>query len=109
MGKEKDSAQKTIETIRRKARRKHSAENKICIVMEGLKGEDTIAELWRKNYRYGQTTHQMAAWAITLTCAAPRPAHGSARSIPTTCGGGAQSSLLLALKAPAIPIGHLVA
>jgi transposase-like protein len=48
MGKERDSAQKTIDTIRRKTRRKHSAENKIRIVMEGLKGEDTVAELCRR-------------------------------------------------------------
>jgi transposase len=47
MGKE-DSAQKTINTIRRKARRKYSAEEKIRIVMEGLKGEDTIAKLCRR-------------------------------------------------------------
>jgi transposase len=48
MGKDKDSAQKTIDTIRRKTRRRHSAEEKIRIVMEGLKGEDTIAELCRR-------------------------------------------------------------
>jgi transposase-like protein len=48
MGKERDSAQKTIDTIRRKTRRKHSAEEKIRIVMEGLKGEETIAELCRR-------------------------------------------------------------
>ena len=48
MGKEKRSAQKTIDTIRRKTRRKHSAEEKIRIVLEGLKGEETIAELCRR-------------------------------------------------------------
>lgn len=44
----KDSAQKTIDTIRRKTRRSYSAEEKIRIVMEGLKGEGTIAELCRR-------------------------------------------------------------
>ena len=48
MGKEQRSAQKTIDTIRRKTRRKHSAEEKIRIVLEGLKGEETIAELCRR-------------------------------------------------------------
>lgn len=48
MAKEKDSAQKTIDTIRRKTQRKHSAEEKIRIVLEGLRGEDTIAELCRR-------------------------------------------------------------
>lgn len=47
MAKEKDSAQKTIETIRRKTQRKHSAEEKIRIVLEGLRGEESIAELCR--------------------------------------------------------------
>ena len=48
MVKEKDSAQKTIDTIRRKTQRKHSAEEKIRIVLEGLRGEETIAELCRR-------------------------------------------------------------
>ena len=48
MGKEKDSAQRTIDTIRRKTRRQHSAEEKIRIVLEGLRGEETIAELCRR-------------------------------------------------------------
>jgi transposase len=48
MGSKKDSAQKTIDTIRRKTRRKYSAEEKIRIVLEGLKGEVTIAELCRR-------------------------------------------------------------
>lgn len=48
MGKEKDSAEQTIHTIRRKTQRKHSAEEKIRIVLEGLRGEDSIAELCRR-------------------------------------------------------------
>ena len=48
MGKEKDSAQRTIDAIRRKTRRQHSAEEKIRIVLEGLRGEETIAELCRR-------------------------------------------------------------
>ena len=45
---EKASAEATIKTIRRKTQRKHSAENKIRIVMEGLRGEGTVAELCRR-------------------------------------------------------------
>lgn len=44
----KDSAEQTIKTIRRKTRRKHTAEEKIRIVLEGLRGEETIAELCRR-------------------------------------------------------------
>ena len=42
------SAAKTVRDIRRATRRKFSAEEKICIVLEGLRGEETIAELCRK-------------------------------------------------------------
>ena len=48
MGKEKASADETIRTIRRRTQRKHSAEEKIRIVLEGLRGENSIAELCRR-------------------------------------------------------------
>ena len=41
MGK-KGSAEETIRNIRRKTRRVYQAEDKICIVLEGLRGEETI-------------------------------------------------------------------
>ena len=44
----KDSAEKTVRDIRRATRRNYSAEEKIRIVLEGLRGEDSIAELCRK-------------------------------------------------------------
>ena len=44
----KRSAEKTVRDIRRATRRKYSAEEKICIVIEGLRGEDSIAELCRR-------------------------------------------------------------
>ena len=43
-----DSAEKTVRDIRRATRRHHSAEEKIRIVLEGLRGEDSIAELCRE-------------------------------------------------------------
>ncbi len=45
---QKDSAEKTVRDIRRATRRNYSAEEKIRIVLEGLRGEDSIAELCRK-------------------------------------------------------------
>ena len=45
---QKDSAEKTIREMRRRTRRRHSNEEKIRIVVEGLRGEDSIAELCRK-------------------------------------------------------------
>jgi len=44
----KRSAEKTVRDIRRATRRNYSAEEKIRIVLEGLRGEDSIAELCRK-------------------------------------------------------------
>lgn len=44
----KDSAEKTVRDIRRATRRNYSAEEKIRIVLEGLRGEDSISELCRK-------------------------------------------------------------
>ena len=45
---EKRSAEKTVRDIRRRTRKKYSAEEKIRIVLEGLRGEDSIAELCRR-------------------------------------------------------------
>ena len=44
----KPSAEKTVRDIRRATRRRYSAEEKIRIVLEGLRGEDSIAELCRR-------------------------------------------------------------
>ncbi len=43
-----DSAEKTVRDIRRATRRRFSAEEKIRVVLRGLRGEDSIAELCRK-------------------------------------------------------------
>ena len=48
MAKKKESAQTTVRRIRRKTRKKYNAEDKIRIVIEGLRGEMSVAELCRK-------------------------------------------------------------
>ena len=51
---EKGSSEKTIRIIRRQTRKKYSAEEKIRIVLDGLKGDETIAELYqREGISYG--------------------------------------------------------
>ena len=45
---EKVSAEQVVREIRRETRRKYSAEEKIRIVLEGLRGEESIAELCRR-------------------------------------------------------------
>ena len=48
MAEKKEKAETTVRRIRRKTRKKHSAEDKIRIVIEGLRGDMSIAELCRK-------------------------------------------------------------
>ena len=45
---EKVSTEQVVREIRRETRRKYSAEEKIRIVLEGLRGEESIAELCRR-------------------------------------------------------------
>ncbi len=47
-GRKPDGAEKLVRDIRRATRRQYSAEEKIRIVLEGLRGEVSIAELCRK-------------------------------------------------------------
>ena len=48
MSKKKKSAESIIKDIKRRTRRKFSAEEKIRIVIEGLKGEESISGLCRR-------------------------------------------------------------
>ena len=47
-GPAKEPAEQIVKDIRRATRRHFSAEDKIRIVLEGLRGEDSIAELCRR-------------------------------------------------------------
>ena len=44
----KSPAERVVKDIRRKTRRHFSAEDKIRIVLDGLRGDDSIAELCRR-------------------------------------------------------------
>ena len=58
--KHKSVVEKTVRDIRRRTRKKYSAEEKIRIVLEGLRGEDSIAELCR---REGLNTNVYYRWS----------------------------------------------
>ena len=47
-GELKEPAEKVVRDIRRATRKQYSAEEKIRIVLSGLRGEDSIAELCRR-------------------------------------------------------------
>src|SRR5262249_45752745 len=74
-----ESAEKTVRDIRRTTRRHHSAEEKIRIVLEGLRGEDSIAELCRKeginqNLYYRWSKEFLEAGKKRLACDTAREA-----------------------------------
>ena len=46
--KKKQSAEVAVKDIRRKTRRRFSSEEKIRIVLEGLRGEQSVSELCRR-------------------------------------------------------------
>jgi transposase len=48
MAEKKTSAEATVKNTRRKTRRKYSAEEKIRIVIEGLRGDNAIVGLCRR-------------------------------------------------------------
>jgi len=56
----KASAEAALRDIRRATRRRFSAEEKIRVVLEGLRGEDSVAELCR---REGIATSMYYAWS----------------------------------------------
>lgn len=79
---EKVSAEKVIRDIRRETRRKYSAEEKIRIVLEGLRGEDSIAELCRReginpNMYYKWSKEFLEAGKARLTGDTKREANSS--------------------------------
>jgi transposase len=56
----KQSATQVVKEIKRRTRRKFSAEEKIKIVLEGMRGEDTIASICRK---YGIHSNNYFKWS----------------------------------------------
>ena len=48
MARKKQTAEATVRNIRRRTRKQYNAEEKIRIVLEGLRGEKTVAELCRR-------------------------------------------------------------
>jgi hypothetical protein len=62
-----ESAEKVVKDIRRKIRRRFSAEEKIRIVLEGLRGEESIATLWVKLEKNGPGEDQLREFTLDGT------------------------------------------
>ncbi len=67
----KEPVEKLVRDIRRKTRRKHSTEKKIRIVLEGLRGEESIAESlyysWSKDFLEARKKHLVGDTARQAT------------------------------------------
>jgi transposase len=70
------SAEKVVRDIRRKTRRRFSAEEKIRIVLEGLRGEESIATLCR---REGIVTNLYYRWSKEFLEAGKKQLQGDTR------------------------------
>ncbi len=71
----KSTTDRVVKDIRRKTRKRHSAEEKIRIVLEGLRGEESIAELCR---REGIATSLYYCWSKEFLEAGKRRLAGDA-------------------------------
>ena len=74
-------AEKLVRDIRRATRKHHSAEDKIRIVLEGLRGEDSIAALCR---REGIAESLYYAWSKEFLEAGKRRLAGDTARAATT-------------------------
>jgi transposase len=77
----KKPAEQVVKDIRRATRRHFSAEDKIRIVLEGLRGEDSIAELCR---REGIVQSLYYTWSKEFMEAGKRRLAGDAARAATT-------------------------
>lgn len=73
MQKKKNSTEKIIKEIKRNTRRKFSAEEKIRIVLEGLRGEESIAAICR---REGIHANLYYTWSKTFMEAGKKRLNG---------------------------------
>jgi transposase len=89
-------SERIVKNIRRATRKRHSSEEKIRIVLDGLRGESSIAELCRREgiaeglyYAWSKEFLEAGkrAWRVT-----PRERRPVARS--RTCGARRRSSRL---------------
>jgi transposase len=79
-GPEKQPAEDAIKDIRRATRRHFLAKEKIRVVLEGLRGEESIAELCRHE---GLASSMYYGWSKEFLEAGKRRVAGDAARLPT--------------------------
>ena len=85
----KRSAEHVVKDIRRATRRHFSSEDKIRIVLDGLRGEDSIAELCRKE---GIAQSLYYTWSKEFLEAGKRRLAGDTARAATTGPSGSQAA-----------------
>ena len=80
-GPEKAPAEQVVKDIRRATRRQFSAEEKIRIVLEGIRGEESVAELCR---REGIASSMYYGWSKEFLDAGKRRLAGDTRRAATS-------------------------
>jgi transposase len=79
--KKKSKTEAVVREIRRKTRRKYSSEEKIRIVLEGLRGEESIAEICR---REGISSNRYYSWSKAFLEAGKRRLMGDTKREATS-------------------------
>ena len=79
--KKKQSAANAVKDIRRKTRRNFSAEEKIRVVLEGLRGEESVSELCR---REGISKSRYYSWSKEFLEAGKRQLAGDTKREATS-------------------------
>src|ERR1017187_3151281 len=88
----KAPAEQVLKDIRRQTRRQYSAEEKIRIVLEGLRGEENISELCRRegiaaSMYYGWSKEFLEAGKRRLAATRPAPRRPDLRRWCSRCSG----------------------
>src|SRR4030088_1124670 len=91
----KEPSEEMVKGIRRATRKRYSAEEKIRIVLEGLRGEDSIAELCR---REGIAQNLYYRWSKDFLEAGKKRLAGDTARAGTSDGGDGLRGEVTALK-----------
>jgi len=100
------ASEKVIKDIRRATRKHYSAEEKIHIVLDGLRGEETIAELCRREgiARGGAVVDVAAvptgAEAVTAVPTGAETAVITQIAIPTAIGTPIRTAIVIPISQP---------
>ena len=95
-----NNSEKLVKDIRRRTRKKYSSEEKIRIVLEGMRGEESIAELCR---REGLNQNVYYRWSKEFLEAGKQRLAGVSPVYPRACGGTICDAVSISMTAGLSP------